>query len=124
VLKLVIAPTGEVLSCDVVSSELNNPDLKAKLRRIKLIRFPAQDVERSLSRIPLSSSPPADCRSAGPEKRCVLAPRTRLAVSTPAPTIFQLPHLIRAFANNQARLSAPHGEGLCPAALCYRLTPT
>ncbi len=46
VLKLVIAPTGEVLSCDVVSSELNNPELEAKLKaRIKLIRFPAQDVE-------------------------------------------------------------------------------
>lgn len=46
VLKLVIAPTGEVLSCDVVSSELNNPELEAKLKaRIKLIRFPVQDVE-------------------------------------------------------------------------------
>jgi periplasmic protein TonB len=46
VLKLVIAPSGEVLSCDVVSSELNNPELEAKLRaRIKSIRFPAQDVE-------------------------------------------------------------------------------
>lgn len=46
VLKLVIAPTGEVLSCEVLSSELNNPELEAKLRaRIKLIRFPAQDVE-------------------------------------------------------------------------------
>jgi outer membrane biosynthesis protein TonB len=46
VLKLVIAPTGEVLSCDVVSSELNNPELERKLAaRIKLIRFPAQDVE-------------------------------------------------------------------------------
>lgn len=46
VLKLVIAPTGDVLSCDVVSSELNNPELEAKLKaRIRLIRFPAQDVE-------------------------------------------------------------------------------
>lgn len=46
VLKLVIAPTGEVVSCDVVSSELNNPELERKLvARIKLIRFPAQDVE-------------------------------------------------------------------------------
>ncbi len=46
VLRLVIAPSGEVLSCDVVSSELNNAELEAKLRaRIRLIRFPAQDVE-------------------------------------------------------------------------------
>ncbi|MGC3980713.1 MAG: AgmX/PglI C-terminal domain-containing protein [Steroidobacteraceae bacterium] len=46
VLKMVIAPTGEVTSCEVVSSELNNPDLERKLvARIKLIRFPAQDVE-------------------------------------------------------------------------------
>jgi periplasmic protein TonB len=46
VLKLVIAPTGDVISCDVVSSELNNPELERKLvARIKLIRFPAQDVE-------------------------------------------------------------------------------
>lgn len=46
VLKLVIAPSGEITSCDVVSSELNNPELERKLvARIKLIRFPAQDVE-------------------------------------------------------------------------------
>ncbi|MGE0113451.1 MAG: AgmX/PglI C-terminal domain-containing protein [Steroidobacteraceae bacterium] len=46
VLKLVITPSGDVLSCDVVSSELNNPELERKLAaRIKMIRFPAQDVE-------------------------------------------------------------------------------
>ncbi len=46
VLKLVISPTGEVISCEVVSSELNSPDLERKLvARIKSIRFPAQDVE-------------------------------------------------------------------------------
>ena len=46
VIKLVIAATGEVLSCEVVSSELNNPELERKLvARIKLIHFPAQDVE-------------------------------------------------------------------------------
>jgi outer membrane biosynthesis protein TonB len=46
VLKLVIAPTGEVISCEVVSSELDNPELERKLAaRIKLIRFPTQDVE-------------------------------------------------------------------------------
>jgi TonB family protein len=46
VLKLVVAPTGEVTSCEVVSSELNNPDLERKLvARIKLIHFPSMDVE-------------------------------------------------------------------------------
>lgn len=46
VMRLVIAPTGEVTSCEIVSSELNNPELEAKLKaRIKLIRFPAMDVE-------------------------------------------------------------------------------
>jgi hypothetical protein len=43
---MVIAPSGEVVSCEIVSSELNNPELERKLvARIKLIRFPAQDVE-------------------------------------------------------------------------------
>jgi periplasmic protein TonB len=46
VLKLVISPTGDVTSCEVVSSELNNPELERKLvARIKLIHFPAEDVE-------------------------------------------------------------------------------
>lgn len=46
VMELVIAPTGEVTGCRIVSSELNDPDLERKLvARIKLIRFPAMDVE-------------------------------------------------------------------------------
>ncbi len=46
VLKLVIAPSGDVTSCELVSSELNNPELERKLlARIKMIRFPAMDVE-------------------------------------------------------------------------------
>lgn len=46
VLELVIAPTGEVTGCRVVSSELNDPELERKLvARIKLIHFPAMDVE-------------------------------------------------------------------------------
>ena len=45
VLKLVIAPGGEVTSCQIVSSELANPELEGKLvARIKSIHFPAQDV--------------------------------------------------------------------------------
>jgi periplasmic protein TonB len=58
VLKLVIAPTGEVLSCDVVSSELNNPELERKLAaRIKLIRFPPQDVEQLVVMHPIEFFP-------------------------------------------------------------------
>lgn len=46
VLELVIAPSGEVTACRIVSSELNNPELERKLvARIKLIRFAAMDVE-------------------------------------------------------------------------------
>jgi TonB family protein len=45
VLKLVIAADGAVTSCQIVSSELNNPELEGKLvARIRSIRFPAQDV--------------------------------------------------------------------------------
>lgn len=46
VLELVIAPSGEVTSCRVVSTELHNDELERKLvARIKMIRFPAMDVE-------------------------------------------------------------------------------
>jgi periplasmic protein TonB len=46
VLEITISPTGEVLNCVVVSSELNNPDLERKLiARVKLFRFEARDVE-------------------------------------------------------------------------------
>lgn len=45
VLKLVIAPNGEVTACQIVSSDLGNTELEGKLvARIKSIRFPAQDV--------------------------------------------------------------------------------
>ena len=46
VLEIVIAPSGEVTGCRVLSSELNDPELERKLvARIKLIHFPAQDVD-------------------------------------------------------------------------------
>ena len=46
VLEITISPTGEVLNCVVVSSELNNPELERKLiARVKLFRFEARDVE-------------------------------------------------------------------------------
>lgn len=45
VLELTIAPTGEVTACRVVSSELKNPDLEAKIvARVKQFRFEARDV--------------------------------------------------------------------------------
>jgi len=45
VLELTISPAGDITRCDVVSSELNDPDLERKLvSRIKLFRFEARDV--------------------------------------------------------------------------------
>ena len=55
VLRLTIAPNGTVTSCEVVSSELGDPDLEAKLvARIKLFRFEAKDVE------PITTTKPID----------------------------------------------------------------
>ena len=55
VLRLTIAPTGEVTFCEVVSSELGDPDLEQKLvQRIKLFRFEARDVE------PITTTKPID----------------------------------------------------------------
>ena len=46
VLEFTIAPSGEVTACRVVSSELNDAELERKIiARVKLIRFPARDVE-------------------------------------------------------------------------------
>jgi len=45
VLELTISPGGDITRCEVVSSELNDPDLERKLvARIKLFRFEARDV--------------------------------------------------------------------------------
>lgn len=45
VLELTIAPDGAVTRCEVVSSELNDPELERKLvARVKLFRFEAKDV--------------------------------------------------------------------------------
>jgi TonB family protein len=45
VLELTIAATGEVTRCEVVSSELKDPELERKLvARVKLFRFEAKDV--------------------------------------------------------------------------------
>jgi protein TonB len=45
VLELTIAPDGSVTRCDVISSELNDPELERRLvTRIKQFRFEAKDV--------------------------------------------------------------------------------
>jgi len=55
VLRLTIAPTGEVTFCEVVSSELGDPELERKLvLRIKQFRFNARDVE------PITTTKPID----------------------------------------------------------------
>jgi protein TonB len=55
VLRLTIAPTGEVTFCEVVSSELGDPELEQKLvNRIKLFRFESRDVE------PITTTKPID----------------------------------------------------------------
>jgi TonB family protein len=44
VLELTISPDGEITKCDVVSSELNDPELERKLvARVKLFRFEAKE---------------------------------------------------------------------------------
>ena len=55
VLRLTIAPNGAVTFCEVVSSELNDPELERKLvARIKLFRFESKDVE------PITTTKPID----------------------------------------------------------------
>ena len=55
VLRLTIAPSGEVTACEVVSSELGDPDLEEKLvQRVMLFRFEAKDVE------PITTTKPID----------------------------------------------------------------
>lgn len=55
VLRLTIAPSGQVTACEVVSSELGDADLEAKLvARVKMFRFEARDVE------PITTTKPID----------------------------------------------------------------
>ena len=55
VLRLTIAPTGEVTFCEIVSSELGDEDLERRLvQRVKLFRFEARDVE------PITTTKPID----------------------------------------------------------------
>ena len=55
VLRLTISPTGEVTFCEIVSSELGDPDLERKLvLRVKQFRFDAKNVE------PITTTKPID----------------------------------------------------------------
>ncbi len=58
VLRLTIAPSGEVTFCEIVSSELNDPELERKLvQRVKLFRFEARDVEAITTTKPIDFFP-------------------------------------------------------------------
>ncbi len=55
VLRLTIAPNGQVTACEIVSSELGDTQLEEKLvQRVKLFRFEARDVE------PITTTKPID----------------------------------------------------------------
>jgi len=58
VLKLTISPAGEVLNCQVVSSELKNSELERKLvARIKQFNFGAKDVDTVVVTYPVDFLP-------------------------------------------------------------------
>lgn len=58
VLKLTIAPSGQVLDCQVVSSELRNPELERKLlARIKQFDFGAKAVDTLVVTYPIDFVP-------------------------------------------------------------------
>jgi TonB family protein len=58
VLRLTIAPSGEVTFCEVVSSELGDEDLESKLvQRVRMFRFEAKDVEAITTTKPIDFFP-------------------------------------------------------------------
>jgi TonB family protein len=58
VLLLTIAPNGQVTFCEIVSSDLNDPELENKLvQRIKMFRFEAKDVEAITTTKPIDFFP-------------------------------------------------------------------
>jgi TonB family protein len=58
VLRLTIAPTGEVTFCEIVSSELDDDELERKLvQRVRLFRFEAKDVEAITTTKPIDFFP-------------------------------------------------------------------
>lgn len=57
-IKLTIAPNGRVTACEVVSSELNDPDLERKIvARIMLFDFGAKDVDAMTLDYPITFQP-------------------------------------------------------------------
>ncbi|MEO0974079.1 MAG: AgmX/PglI C-terminal domain-containing protein [Pseudomonadota bacterium] len=58
VLRLTIAPSGEVVDCEVVSSELGDPELESRLvRRVRLFNFGAKDVSQVTTTKPIEFFP-------------------------------------------------------------------
>ena len=58
VLRLTISPSGEVTACEVVSSELGDPDLERKLvLRVKQFKFDAKNVESITTTKPIDFFP-------------------------------------------------------------------
>jgi TonB family protein len=58
VLRLTITPQGTVSFCEIVSSELNDPDLEQKLvQRVLLFQFDAKDVEAVTTTKPIDFFP-------------------------------------------------------------------
>lgn len=58
VLKLTIAPSGKVTDCEIVSSELADPDLERKLvQRVKLFDFGAKNVDSMTTTKPIDFFP-------------------------------------------------------------------
>ena len=58
VLEVTIAPSGEVTACQVVSSELNDPELERKLvARVRMFRFEARDVATMTTTKPIEFFP-------------------------------------------------------------------
>ncbi len=58
VLRLTIAPNGQVTMCEIVSSELDDSELERKLvQRVKLFKFAAKDVEAITTTKPIDFFP-------------------------------------------------------------------
>jgi TonB family protein len=58
VLRLTIAPSGEVTGCEIISSELESPDLERRIvSRVKRLDFGAADVETMTVTYPIEFFP-------------------------------------------------------------------
>jgi TonB family protein len=58
VLRLTIDPNGAVSFCEIISSELGDPELERKLvQRVRLFRFEARDVEAITTTKPIDFFP-------------------------------------------------------------------